>query len=47
VLTSYDAVMPLSGRHRPHAVAGAISEYLGLTNGFLPLYYCLARAAGL
>jgi hypothetical protein len=47
VLTSYDLVQPLSSRRRPHAVAGAISEYLGLTDGFLPLYYCLARAAGL
>jgi hypothetical protein len=45
VLTSYDLVTPLSGRRRPHAVAGEISEYLGLTDGFLPLYYCLASTA--
>ncbi len=45
VLTSLDLVPPLSSRSRPHPVAGAISEYLGLTDGFLPLYYCLVRAA--
>ncbi|MGO9956538.1 MAG: galactose oxidase-like domain-containing protein, partial [Solirubrobacteraceae bacterium] len=47
VFSSLRLVPPLSSRRRPHAVAGAISEFLGLTNGFLPLYYCLVHVAKL